>query len=58
MLEKSTPYKFVYCVIMTKTIESMMTVCSYHGANVLQSESTLYGCLKIKETLAQYRGEI
>ena len=35
-----------------------LTVCSYHVTYTFQSESTLRGCLSVKELLAQSRGEI
>ena len=38
--------------------ERFMTICSYHVTYALQSESTLYSCLNIKELLARSRREI
>ena len=35
-----------------------MLLCSYHVTYALQSESTLYSCLKVKEILARSRHEI
>ena len=35
-----------------------MTVCSYHVTYTFQSESTLYGCLNIKELIARNRRDI
>ena len=35
-----------------------MTVCSCHVTYALQSESTLYSCLNVKELLARIRREI
>ena len=35
-----------------------LTVCSYHVMYAFQSESTLYGCLNVKELLAWKRHEI
>ena len=35
-----------------------LTVCSYHVTKAFQSESTLYGCLHIKELVPQSRREI
>ena len=37
---------------------TVLTVCSYHITYAFQSESTLYGCLNVKELLAQNRREI
>ena len=39
-------------------IKSLMTVCSYHVRYAFQSESTLYGCLIVKELLARNRCKI
>ena len=36
----------------------VLTVCSYHVTYPLQSESTVYNCLTVKELLAQIRREI
>ena len=35
-----------------------LTVCSYHVTYAIQSESTLYSCLNVKELLARSRREI
>ena len=35
-----------------------MTVCSYHVTYAIQSESTLYSCLNVKQLLARSRREI
>ena len=35
-----------------------VTVCSYHVTYAFQSESTLYGCLNVKELLARSRSKI
>ena len=35
-----------------------MTVCYYHVTYAIQSESTLYSCLNVKEILAQSRRKI
>ena len=35
-----------------------VTVCSYHVPYALQSESTLYSCLNVKELLARNRKDI
>ena len=35
-----------------------MTVCSYHVTYAIQSETTLYSCLNVKELLARSRPEI
>ena len=36
----------------------VLIVCSYHVTYTFQSESTLYGCLNVKELLARNRREI
>ena len=35
-----------------------MTVCSFHVTYALQSETTLYSCLNVKEVLTRSRHEI
>ena len=35
-----------------------LTICSYHVTYILESESSLYSCLNVKELLARSRGEI
>ena len=36
----------------------VLTACNYQVTNALQSESTLYNCLNVKELLAQNRRDI
>ena len=44
--------------LKTKFISAFMIVCSCHITYAFQSESTLCGCLNVKEHLAQIRREI
>ena len=44
--------------LKTLTKHTSWTVCSCHVTYVLQSESTFYSCLNVKELLAQSRREI
>ena len=38
--------------------KEQLTVCSCHVTYAFESESTLYGCLNVKELLARSRREI
>ena len=49
---KAHPAMFKACNI------SHVSVSSYHVMYALQSESTLYSCLNVKELLARNRDEI
>ena len=46
-------YFRLFCKII-----KLLTVCSYHVTYEFQSESTLYGCLDVKELLAGIRRDI
>ena len=43
----------IYCLTIKQ-----MTVSSYHVTYTVQSESSLYSCLNVKELLARSRREI
>ena len=48
----------IYADLIGFKTPTELTVCSYHVTYAFKSESTLYGCMNVKELLARNRHKI